>query len=124
MVAGLLKVETRVLLCHRRSDRRWYPDVWDFPGGRVEAGESMVDALARELMEELGITIGEVDPAPRVTLSEDDLAFHLYVVRNWDGQPRNGAPEEHDEIRWVDVNDFGTLHLAHSSYPDRIRDLA
>jgi 8-oxo-dGTP pyrophosphatase MutT (NUDIX family) len=63
IVTGLLRDGDRVLLCHRSPGRRWYPDVWDLPGGHVEPGELPGDALARELREEVGIEIalfGEV----------------------------------------------------------------
>jgi 8-oxo-dGTP diphosphatase len=63
IVAALLMRSGRVLLCHRSGDRRWYPDVWDLPGGHVEDGEPPIQALARELKEELGIRIQQ--PGPR-----------------------------------------------------------
>jgi 8-oxo-dGTP diphosphatase len=52
VVAGLLVVGNTVLLCHRSANRRWYPNVWDLPGGHVEHGESPAAALVRELKEE------------------------------------------------------------------------
>ena len=57
VVAGLLVRDGRVLLCHRFAGRQWFPDVWDLPGGHVECGEPPINALARELEEELGIRI-------------------------------------------------------------------
>lgn len=55
VVAGVLRRNGRLLLFHRRPDRTHYPDVWDLPGGHVEVGESTIDALVRELAEELGV---------------------------------------------------------------------
>ena len=55
VVVGALVRDGRVLLGHRRPDKRAYPDVWDLPGGVMEDGESELDALARELREELGV---------------------------------------------------------------------
>ena len=57
VVVGALVRDGRVLLGHRRADKRAYPDVWELPGGVMEAGESELDALARELREELGVEI-------------------------------------------------------------------
>lgn len=56
VVAAVLRRRGRALLVHRSPQRRWYPDVWDLPGGHVEAGEDPAQALARELTEELGTT--------------------------------------------------------------------
>jgi predicted NUDIX family NTP pyrophosphohydrolase len=57
VVVGALVREGRVLLVHRRPDKHANPDVWDLPGGLIEGNESQVDALARELREELGVQI-------------------------------------------------------------------
>lgn len=57
VVVGALVREGRVLLVHRSPNRRAYPDVWDLPGGHVEKDESELDALAREMHEEVGVQI-------------------------------------------------------------------
>lgn len=57
VVMGLPRRNDHVLLCHRHPQRRWYPNVWDLPGGHVEPHEDPRDALERELREELGIAI-------------------------------------------------------------------
>jgi 8-oxo-dGTP diphosphatase len=57
IVAGAMIKDGRVLLCHRSPHRRWYPDVWDLPGGHVELGETPTEALKRELLEELSVSV-------------------------------------------------------------------
>src|SRR5579884_566208 len=57
VVVGALVREARVLLVHRRPNKRARPDMWDLPGGVMEIGESELDTLARELHEELGVRI-------------------------------------------------------------------
>ncbi|WP_428833210.1 NUDIX hydrolase [Micromonospora coerulea] len=49
IVTAVLRDGDRVLLCHRSAGRRWYPDVWDLPGGHVEEGEDPKESLVREL---------------------------------------------------------------------------
>ena len=78
-------------MCHRRADRAWYPDVWDFPGGHLEDGETHQAALTRELREELGIeSDGEGTFAARWVADDlsEDITFH---VRAWRGDLVNLA---------------------------------
>ena len=121
VVAGLLVRAGQVLLAHRSPGRRWYPDVWDLPGGHVEPGESGGAALARELREELGLTVAAADCSPVATLRtgpDDDVAVELTVhrVQRWSGTPVNRCPEEHDELRWCTAADLSALPLVHPAY--------
>ena len=113
VVTGALVQQARVLLVHRRPDKRAYPNVWDLPGGVVEAGESELDALARELHEELGVHIarGSASRLCRVTAgpAEQPVGLSAWLVRDWQGSPANVAPEEHDGIGWFDVAELPAL---------------
>jgi 8-oxo-dGTP diphosphatase len=121
IVAGLLVRDGRVLLCHRSAGRRWYPDVWDFPGGHVEGREMPIKALARELEEELGILIQQ--PGPELMrVVEPEFALSIWLVERWVGDPVNASPSEHDDLGWFDVSEVSGLPLAHSGYLSLIRD--
>jgi 8-oxo-dGTP diphosphatase len=61
VVAAILRDDDRVLLCHRSPHRQWFPNVWDLPGGHVDAGEQPEEAVRRELLEELGVELGDLD---------------------------------------------------------------
>ncbi len=91
------------LLAARRTTPASLAGRWEFPGGKVDDGESPVDALHREIREELGvrITLGAEVVGP------DDGLWRLsekYVMRLWWAELASGAPEplvEHDELRWL-----------------------
>ena len=120
VVAALLRRAGRVLLCHRSPDRRWFPDVWDFPGGHVEPDESAEDALAREIEEEIGVVIARPIDPPLATHEDGDLRLRIWLVRSWEGEPENAQPDEHDQIAWFTLAEARQLRLADSSYVDLI----
>lgn len=108
---GVLVADGRALLCHRHPNREWYPDVWDLPGGHIEQGETPADTVRRELREELGIEVLEL--AKLATPVEIPGAeTHAFVITAWQGQARNLAPDEHDELRWVTLESMAGLTLA------------
>ncbi|MCZ2847236.1 GNAT family N-acetyltransferase [Modestobacter sp. VKM Ac-2978] len=123
VVCGALVREGRVLLGHRAAGRRWYPDVWDLPGGHVEDGESELAALRRELREEVGVQVAGVDPEPVARLLDEDLQLAVWSVRDWAGEPVNCCPEEHDELRWVAPDELAELSLADARYVDLLGGL-
>jgi len=116
VVAGLLVEGDKVLLCHRSADRTWYPDVWDFPGGHVEDGETASAALVRELFEELGIVISEPDEPAFAHLLGSDVDCQLWVVRRWSGTPQIVAQSEHDDVSWWSHDAIGDVLLADEAY--------
>jgi len=114
IVAGAMIKEGRILLCHRSPDRRWYPDVWDLPGGHVELGETPTEALKRELLEELGVSVHSRHPLDRVCTPQFEM--EIWLVTGWDGTPANLVPEEHDAIAWFTPEELTSLEMAHDSY--------
>ncbi|MEV4847297.1 NUDIX domain-containing protein [Micromonospora matsumotoense] len=127
VVVGALVDNGAVLLVHRSPTRRAYPDCWDLPGGHVEAGESAPQALAREMHEELGVHIvaesvtrlGDL----RAGSGEDAVHLGVWHVGDWIGSPTNCAPDEHDDIAWVGIDELDGLPLAHGGLPALLRSL-
>ena len=117
VVTAVLRDGDRLLLCHRSPDRRWYPNVWDLPGGHVEPGEQPANALVRELAEEIGIQVLAPTGPPLVSLGlDDEVDQWIWLLDRWDGPVRNTAPEEHDALAWVSIDELSTRPLAHPAY--------
>ena len=122
---ALVDVDGRVLLA-RRPQGRPLAGLWEFPGGKVEAGERPEEALIREMSEELGIEIAEPCLAPLTFASHSYETFHLlmplYVCRRWQGVP---AAKEGQELAWVRPNRFGDYAMPPADEPLKamLRDL-
>lgn len=127
VVCGALMENGEVLLVHRSPTRRAYPDLWDLPGGHVEAGEAELQALAREMHEELGVHIAAESSSRLGDLhagsGEDSVRVGVWQIRGWVGSPTNRAPEEHDDIAWVGINELGGLPLVFGALPALLRAL-
>jgi 8-oxo-dGTP diphosphatase len=94
---------------------------WEFPGGKVEAGETESEALVREIREELGVVIEVTQRVPGEWPLRDGWVLHLYVAHLLDGEPQ--PLEQHDELRWVTPADFGSVSWLPSDI-DAVRGLA
>ena len=99
--AALVDTDGRVLIAKRPQGKQ-LAGLWEFPGGKVEAGETPEAALIRELDEELGITVTHKCLAPFVFASHAYESFHLlmplYLCRRWDGFAQ---AREHEALAWV-----------------------
>lgn len=98
---ALIDVDGRVLLAQRPPGKSM-AGLWEFPGGKVEAGETPEDALVRELHEELGIDTWESCLAPLTFASHSYDDFHLlmplFACRKWNGTP---IAKEGQTLKWV-----------------------
>lgn len=107
-------------LAARRTRPAWAAGRWEFPGGKVDAGETDDEALAREIREELGVDIEVKRRIPGEWPLHDDLVLHLYAATLITGEP---APlEQHDEIRWVTPSEFDGIDWLPSDV-DAVRSL-
>jgi len=104
VACALIDADNRVLIT-QRPEGKTLAGLWEFPGGKVDAGERPEAALIRELKEELGITIEEPCLAPLTFASHAYDDFHLlmplYVCRKWEGVV---AAREGQQLAWVRAN--------------------
>lgn len=89
-VGILMKPNGDVLLGQRPAGKP-YEGYWEFPGGKVEAGETILHALKREFVEELGIQILSADPWCGVehVYPHAHVRLHFYICREWQGEPQS-----------------------------------
>jgi 8-oxo-dGTP diphosphatase len=129
IVNGMFIRNGLVLLARRSPQRRAYPDVWSFPGGHVDEGETLEQALLRELSEELAVlptayrlidTI--VDPNAEAI---DPITYYMYVVTAWDGGEPTIIDDEHTKLSWFVLEDAAVLSdLALDEYRSLFKKLA
>ncbi|OYY53109.1 MAG: CTP pyrophosphohydrolase [Polynucleobacter sp. 17-46-58] len=99
VAAGILLDATGRYLLGQRPEGKPYAGYWEVPGGKIEAGESVFDALKRELQEELGIDIQESE---ELLVLEHDyphayVRLHVSIIRQWQGTPRG---KEGQALSW------------------------
>ncbi len=114
---ALIDPEGRVLLTQRPPGKPM-AGLWEFPGGKVEAGETPQACLIREMKEELGITLCERCYAPLTFVSHAYETFHLvmmlYIARRWEGIP---LPLEGQQLTWKRPADMGQLPMPAADLP-------
>lgn len=108
VVAAVMVHDGRALAC-RRAAHKPGAGTWEFPGGKVEAGERPEAALAREIREELGVdvTVGALVDRSEVPVGDRVIDLACYLVDPVGALPTSST--DHDELRWVPFADLGEL---------------
>lgn len=114
---ALIDTEGRVLLA-QRPEGKSMAGLWEFPGGKVEPGETPEAALVRELHEELGIETWDSCLAPLTFASHSYADFHLlmplFACRKWAGIPR---PREGQTFAWARPNELRNYPMPEADIP-------
>lgn len=115
VVAAIIKKDNKIL-CTKRPDKGETALKWEFPGGKLEAGESNEEALVREIKEELDIEVEVCDYLMTVNhqYSSFNLVMHGYVCKAADEEL---VLNEHVDSCWLDVEDLGSLDWAEADKP-------
>ncbi|MEM8802626.1 MAG: 8-oxo-dGTP diphosphatase MutT [Pseudomonadota bacterium] len=114
---ALIDADGRVLLA-QRPEGKSMAGLWEFPGGKVEPGETPEVALIRELEEELGINTWESCLAPLTFASHSYDSFHLlmplFACRKWQGAPMS---KENQKLTWVRPNELRNYPMPDADIP-------
>ncbi len=117
VACALVDPHDRILLAQRPAGKS-LPGLWEFPGGKVEPGETPEDALIRELKEELGVETREACLAPLTFASHASDDFHLlmplYICRRWWGIARS---QEGQALKWVRAENLRDYPMPEADLP-------
>ena len=115
VAVGVIVVDGLVLIA-RRPAHLHQGGRWEFPGGKVEAGEGVEQALARELGEELGLTVGAARPFMEIAFDypERSVLLDTWLVEEVAGAPRG---LEGQELRWVAPGELGDYEFPEANRP-------
>ncbi len=118
VVAAALIDERRRVLVQQRPPGKSLAGLWEFPGGKIDHGETPEAALVRELLEELGVNIAPENLAPATFVSAPLAQAHLvmlvYVVRAWTGDP---APLHASALQWATLDMLAHLPMPPADEP-------
>lgn len=118
VVAIALTNQSGEILLQKRPEGRQMAGLWEFPGGKVERGETPQSALVREIAEELGVRIDCQHLIPLTfasdTLDSRRLVLLLYLCRSWQGEPQS---LDGQGMAWVHPDEMGNLDMPPADAP-------
>ncbi len=130
VAVGVLINTAGAVLLGQRPEGKPYAGYWEFPGGKIEAGETLFEALKRELLEEIDVVI---DDAQEIMVIEHDyphayVRLHICVVKSWQGQVRGLENQslawlERDDIDRIEVTQFNPILPATVPILERLKNL-
>jgi 8-oxo-dGTP diphosphatase len=113
VVAAIIQDKEGRFLCAKRGDWKSEPNKWEFPGGKIEPGESPEQALVRELQEELDASIKVIREFHRNQLGGIELV--TYACEIIGDKPTSSS--DHSELRWATEEEMATLDWAEADIP-------
>lgn len=115
VAVGVIMRDARILLA-LRSNKQHQGGKWEFPGGKVEAAETVSQALSRELQEEVAINVSESAPLMQLQYAypEKTVLLDIWLVTEFNGEPhgREGQP-----LRWVSIAELSEIEFPDANQP-------
>jgi 8-oxo-dGTP diphosphatase len=116
-VVGAILLKGDRILVARRAPHKSAPGLWEFPGGKVEAGESPSEALEREMFEEMGLRVEAIKTFNVSETSVGDLVIRLEVMVCMLLSEFDGESSDHDTFLWATKPDLESLAWAEPDLP-------
>lgn len=114
---ALMNAENHILLAQRPKGKS-FEGMWEFPGGKIDPGETAEETAIREMQEELGVTIKphDLEPFTFVSIKYDDFAFVmvLYIARKWQGKL---VGREGQAFEWTPIGNLHTYPVPEADAP-------
>jgi mutator protein MutT len=109
---SLIKKNEKYLLLKRSSDSKFFPGLWDFPGGKIEPREDVTEALIREAKEETSLEIIPQEKIGDFDYIENDTPVHfqIFSVKNFSGDIK--LSQDHSEFIWLSIEGLSKYDLA------------
>ena len=116
VVGAIIENDNNEILCALRGPEMTLPNYWEFPGGKIENGETKEEALKREIQEELGCVIEVFDHVEDTTYEYEKVIVRLETFKS---KIISGTPmlTEHAEIKWVSREELPSLNWAPADIP-------
>ena len=116
VVAGALLDPAGLVLIAQRPPGKVLAGRWEFPGGKLAAGETPAEALQRELREELGIEVSAFEWVLDITNQPDQkpLTLHCFVVTDYQGEPE---PLDGQGLKWVSIDELHAQDILEADQP-------
>jgi len=116
VVGAIIENDQNEIFCAKRSPVMTLPNYWEFPGGKLEAGETPEQALTREIQEEFNCIISVEEKVEDTTYEYEKFIVRLetYKAKLENGQP---IAIEHAETKWVTRNEMAQLNFAPADIP-------
>ncbi len=112
VVKLLIKEKEKYLLLKRSSSSKFFPNLWDFPGGKIKLEEDTIEALTRETMEETSLEVTPQEKVGDFDCIENDIPIHfqIFSVENFSGDIK--LSQEHSEFAWLSAEDLRKYDLS------------
>jgi 8-oxo-dGTP diphosphatase len=120
-VVGAIIIDKGLILACKRGANKTFAGLWEFPGGKVQNGESSFQAVKRELLEELSLGVTPIVTFNRVSTSVGDLKIDLETIVCRPMSKFHGASTDHDDFRWLSSADLASVEWAAPDIPTVIR---